>query len=152
MIFLNAAHTQVKDVFVKTGGSWAALRGVWHNVSGTWKLSLLPFIAPDATSVTFNSNGTLSYTGPNVAPLAWYSPTGSGGSVGIGSSFWIKVAKISGTGHANIDDGGWHSLASNLTVSNIAGAGGSLSNLFIAADSSGVKVIGTGTIRVNNSA
>jgi hypothetical protein len=147
MINVNAAHTQIRDVFVHTGGLWAALRGTWIKKSGAWKLALLPFTQIDVGTVTFHSDGTLTGTATAIIPLLWYWPGSSGG---IGSSYWIKLQKVSGTGHANIDDGAWHSLASNLTVNNTGAAGHSLSNYFISSDSGGSVIVGTGSVQVDN--
>lgn len=135
--------------WIRRSGSWTYVRGIFVRVAGVWTLAYMPQIALSAGTVRLNNDGTITYVGYFAGEINWFGPA-SAGTPGIGSFFWVRVTKTSGVGHANVDDGGWHSLAAGLLITNVGAAGASTSLLEISTNSGGTDIMSTGTILVNN--
>lgn len=101
-----------------------------------------------ATTVAFNSNGTMTYgTTSGGESTNWYSPT----TVGIGSSYWYRVTKTSGAANFSVSTGVWLSLASGSgTISATGGPGSAVGTVEFATDSGGASIVGNGDIIVSN--
>lgn len=101
-----------------------------------------------ATTVAFNSNGTMTYgtTSGGESPN-WYAPT----TGGIGSSFWYRLTKTSGAANFSVSTGVWLSLASGSgTITATGGIGSAIGTVEFATDSGGASIVGNGDIAVSN--
>lgn len=101
-----------------------------------------------ASTVAFNSNGTMTYGTTSGGESAnWYAPT----TAGIGSSFWYRLTKTSGAASFSVSTGVWLSLASGSgTISATGGIGSAIGTVEFATDSGGVSIVGNGDIIVSN--
>lgn len=101
-----------------------------------------------ATTVAFNSNGTMSYGTTSGGESAnWHVPT----TGGIGSSFWYRITQTGGSVFFSVSTGVWLSLASGSgTISATGGAGGASGTVEFATDSGGLSIVGNGDIAVSN--
>lgn len=72
------------------------------------------YTLPDTASLTFNTNGTLTYFKEQTSGVStWYGAT----SAGIGSSYEIRFTLTSGTAwDAGLVSGTWYSLSSARAV------------------------------------
>lgn len=63
-----------------------------------------------ATSMVFASDGQLTTA---IGPANWFAPT----TLGIGSSWWMRVTKTAGAANWNLATGVWLSLSAGLSLS-----------------------------------
>lgn len=103
-----------------------------------------------ASTVAFNSNGTMTYGTTSGGESAnWYAPT----TGGIGSSFWYRITQTGGAVSFSVSTGVWQSLASGSgTISATGGAGSAIGIVEFATDSGGASIVGNGDITVSNAA
>jgi hypothetical protein len=94
---------------------------------------------------TFNSDGTINGAGATGLPN-WYEPPQSG----IGSSYWIRLTKTSGSrnllGGVN---GVWQPLSPNLQYG-LDGAGNCLGDVDFSTEADGTPIVASGTFNINN--
>jgi hypothetical protein len=98
-----------------------------------------------------NGNGSATLNG--VATSSWYSPN----AANVGSGFWIKLARTSGTAGVNFSaaQGSWTNITnSGLTIA-LSGTSGDVGTVSaggtwqISSSSTGTPVLGSGTISLS---
>lgn len=103
------------------------------------------YTLPDTSSVTFGSNGTISYLNEQVSgAFTWYGST----VAGIGASYEIRFTYVSGTAwDTGLVSGTWYSLSSNRAVALSSSSGDKESTITvdIRLASTG-EVVTTGTV------
>lgn len=109
--------------------------------------------------VSFQGNGNIELVEGTTFAVAtpqdagdWYSPVSSG----IGSAYWVRVTRTSGTalGYVGPALGVWNSLSSNAVVRHEVNVGGFNSlnttyNIAIATDSVGSNILVNHTVTIN---
>jgi hypothetical protein len=94
--------------------------------------------------VQIESNGTI--TNQSGAYQSWFTPT----TVGVGSSYWVRFTKQSGSAATLTSGSGWESLASacywgyDVTASGVV-------RVEIASDSGGSTILATGDYTITKS-
>lgn len=107
-----------------------------------------PSSGPAYASITFNTDGTISYVGDGSTGVSnWYTPT----TTNVGSSYWIKFTTTSGSPWTGgLTSGTIYALSSARTVvwQQILSGGGKTgtASVNIYADAGGTALVGTGTI------
>lgn len=108
------------------------------------------YTLPDTATLTFNSDGTITYFKENFAggPATWYGAT----SAGIGASYEIRFTLTSGDAwDAGLTSGTWYSLSSNRAISLSATTLDKSSNVAIdirLASTGVIQTTGTGGLGV----
>ena len=108
------------------------------------------YTLPDTATLTFNSDGTITYFKENFAggPATWYGST----SAGIGASYEIRFTLTSGTAwDAGLTSGTWYALSSARAISLSATTVDKSSNVTIdirLASSGVIQTTGTGGVSV----
>jgi hypothetical protein len=103
-----------------------------------------PFGPYSGSSVTLNSNGTLTGSSAN----NWYTPT----TASIGASYWILVTQTGGTAGCAFTaaTSAYTNIGAGLTIG-ISGPAGSVTGTYIiASDSAGVNQLGSGSITLSH--
>jgi len=103
-------------------------------------------VFPTTSSITFNTNGTMFYedTFQSTGSANWATPT----TAGIGSSYWVKITRTSGSYPSGMTSGTIYSISTAPTAylySAYSGANYSAGNVDIYSDSGGATRVGGGT-------
>jgi hypothetical protein len=122
------------------------------NPLDTLTVSDLPIAGSATASASFNTDGTITYTGSDSfgGPASWYIPS----TINIGVSYWLKVTLTSGSamsGASTIVNNTITQISSNLKAQWTALAAQSktaTASVQIYSDSGGTNLVSTGTIDV----
>lgn len=102
-------------------------------------------IGPATAGITFNTNGTMFYDDPtqSTGSANWATPT----TAGIGSSYWVKITRTSGSPFSTLSSGVIYSLSTVRTITLYSASGPlqSAGNVDIYSDSGGTTRVGGGT-------
>lgn len=101
-----------------SGTSWS-MSSLWGKSSITISNALNPTAQASAANsisayIYFNSDGSITYFDPDLSygSTNWATPT----TAGIGSSYWIKVTRISGITTSGMVSGTIYSLSSSRSI------------------------------------
>ncbi len=154
---INVAGTNraIKNAYINVGGANHQAVVAYVNVGGTNRLVPISALAstspgstgttdPSSTTVSFNSDGTITKTDNNGGESTWLGPT----ITGVGSYYWIRFTLSSGptpTGTYNT----WLQLSTARSLVLHPSAGGNQTSIVtyqISTDAAGSLVVGGGTI------
>jgi hypothetical protein len=101
-------------------------------------------------TINFNSNGSITYYDPVLSSGStnWATPT----TTGVGSSYWIKITRTSGSVTGGLPSGSVVSLSAGAQISlfgNIDDVLSSAGNIDIYSNSGGTTRVGGGTYTID---